>query len=256
MKAFLSQGVGLAVVSGFMLHAGELRITPQLISGGGGHSEGGRFAATGSVGQPIAGAGFESAGGFQARVGYWSQILPWINVAPVATPDVVSRRSGEGAHILIRHLLSNDYDADYDVLTFAGFDNVSALGGAVFRDGPWLIYQPPTGVDPTAEDSFTYFVTDSVGAPVGGTVRFIPFVPPDSGSPNALAVEFDPGPPALVRVRFQAIAGRAYLVQAAEAITGPWEPLGLLVAEPNGRLDFVEIFGPGPRFYRLVESPE
>ncbi len=256
MKATLSQWVGLVVASGFVLHAGELRVIPQLVSGGGGHSEAGRFAVTGSVGQPVAGAGFESPNRFRSRAGYWSQVLPWINVAPVATDDVLARRSGEGAHILIRHLLDNDYDVDFDTLIFAGFDNVSAKGGRVFRDGPWLIYQPPAGADPTDEDSFTYFVTDSLGTPVTGFVRLVHFVPPDSGPPNALAVEFDPGPPALVRVRFQAIAGRTYLVQASDAVTGPWDPLEIVVAEPNGRLDFVETFGLGPRFYRLVERPE
>jgi len=235
------------------LHAAPPALAPQVISSGGGHSGSARFSVTGSIGQPVAVQETGTAGAFAGRAGYWSQVLRWLNAPPAPAADSVSRRPGEGAHILISQLLGNDSDADFDPLGFTGFEPLSANGGTVFREGPWLIYQPPAGGAPGAEDVVTYYLTDGLAGPVAGLVQIVQFVPTDAGPPNALAIEADPGPPAEVRVRFQGIAGRSYRVQVAAGVTGPWSDLGTVAAGPDGRAEFTDTVTSGTSFYRLVE---
>lgn len=244
--------LALALLAARPAPAAGLSRGPGLVSGGGGLSAGPRFSAAGSVGQPAAGVGFTSDA-FRKRGGFWCQILPWINVPPAPADDLLMRRPGEAAHVLISTLLGNDADADYDPLAFAGFLPASAGGGTLERDGPWLIYSPPAGAAPDATDSFTYFVTDGAAPPVPATVHLLRFVPGAAGSSAALAVEFDPGPPALARLRFHGLPGRTYRVEAAAEVTGPWLDLGPVTAGPTGRMLFTEAGATGPRFYRLTE---
>ncbi len=233
--------------------AQNLSVNPRVLPSGGGSTSSARFAVVGTLGQAIASNNVLPDDPIDFRSGFWALVLGWKNSAPSATGDLVSRRPGESAHILIRQLLRNDLDLDYDPLTLSGFDVTSLQGGTVHRDGPWLIYQPPAGSPPGAADSFTYQVTDGTAPPVVGTVTVGPFIPSQDGSPNALAIVLDPGPPAVVRLRFQGIARRGYLVQAAPDPSGPWTTLGPVTAADNGRIDFAEPPAPDPRFYRLVE---
>ncbi len=242
----------MGVVSCPALQGADLVVSPALISGGGGSSSSTRFQVTGSVGQPVAGVGLASTGGLALRSGFWSQVIRWINAQPEPGADLLTRRPGDGAQILISRLLANDVDADFDRVTFAGFVPVSSGGGSVFRDGPWLIYQPPTGLDPE-NDIVTYSVTDGFGGLVTGQVQVVRFVPPYDGPPNALGIAVVPGDPVQVRVRFQGIAGRGYVVQTAPTISGPWGELGPVVAGSNGAIEILDAILVDPRFYRLVE---
>ncbi len=234
------------------LQGAGLVVSPALISGGGGSSGSTRFQVTGSMGQPVAGVGLASTGGLALRSGFWSQVIRWINAQPEPGSDLLTRRPGDGAQILISRLLMNDVDADFDRVTLAGFVPVTAGGGSVFRDGPWLIYQPPAGSDPE-NDVVTYSVTDGFGGPVTGQIQVVRFVPPYDGPPNAWGIGVDPGDPGKVRVRFQGIAGRSYVVQTAPTISGPWGVLGSVVAGSNGAMEVVDTISVDPRFYRLVE---
>jgi len=242
----------VAFVGAAGLFAGELELQSVLVSGGGGAGESPRFAMVGSVGQPLAGVGFESADGFKLRTGFWTQVTRWVNAVPQPGSDTLTRRPGDAAQILISRLLANDVDGDFDRLSFAGFSGATVGGGSVFRDGPWLIYQPPVGGDPET-DTVTYLVTDGFGAPVAGQLQVVRYVPPYDGPPNALGIATDPANSNQVRVQFQGIAGRSYLVQTAQAITGPWQVLGPVVAGATGRMEVVDVVRLDPRFYRLVE---
>jgi hypothetical protein len=246
----LTLWLALAVLTA---HAQRLSVTPHVLPSGGGLSTSPRFAITGSFGQPTAANELSPGAPLNLRSGFWANVIRWFNAPPSATPDLVSRRPGEGAHVLIRQLLANDVDPDFDTLSLSGFDTTSTLGGTVYRDGPWLIYQPPAAAGPTAEDTFSYQFTDGTAAPITGTVRLGPFLPSSSGPPNALAIVLDPGPPAMVRLRFQGIARRSYLVQAAPNPSGPWTQLGSVTAAFNGRVDYTDAPSQDPRFYRLAE---
>jgi hypothetical protein len=247
LSLWLVAGVSLLEVG-----MAELAVSPGLVSAGGGSSASARFELVGSVGQSVAGTGLVSTGALGLRSGFWSQVIRWINAQPEPGSDVLTRRPGDGAQILISRLLLNDFDADFDRVTFAGFASVSAGGGNVYREGPWLIYQPPVGLDPES-DVITYRITDGLGGPVTGQIQVVRSVPPYDGPPNALGIEVDPGDRERVRVRFQGISGRSYVVQTASAITGPWGVLGPVVAGSNGAMEILDTLSLDPRFYRLVE---
>jgi len=253
MKIFgVLRMAGMISLMGIQASAGDLKVSPAVVSGGGGSSASSRFGLVGSIGQAVAGMESTSGGGIAARSGFWSQAVRWINAPPTTVEDTLTRRSGDGAQVLISRLLLNDSDADFDRVTFAGFTSATAAGGSVYRDGPWLIYQPPVGADPES-DSITYQVADGFGGTASGVVQVVKFVPPYEGPPNSLGIATDPTVPGMVRVRFQGIAGLTYLVQTAPAITGPWVVAGPIVAGVNGRMEYVDAMSSEPRFYRLIE---
>lgn len=231
----------------------ELSVTPYVLPSGGGRTGNSRFTLDATLGQSVVQSTLtDSKDGPVSRAGFWSQIVRWLNAPPSAQPDAVARRPGEGAHILVRQLLANDRDPDFDSLAFVDFDPVTALGGTVFREGPWLIYEPPPSAGPQAEDSFAYRMTDG-SSPVAASVRIGPFIPSASGPPNSLSIVLDPSPPATVHVRFQGIAGRRYSVQTASAPSGPWTHRADVFAGATGQVLFSEPPSEEPRFYRLVE---
>jgi len=156
---------GIAFIPGLAASAGSLSLENSVLPGGGGSGRTGRFSLDGSIGQPVAesAASIGSSSAVAERAGFWSQVVRWINADPVARQDIVERRTGQGTHVLIRTLLANDSGTDLELLGLASFDLTTAAGGSVFRDGPWLNYQPPaSGADP-AEDSFTYTARDALG---------------------------------------------------------------------------------------------
>ncbi|MBL9126317.1 MAG: cadherin-like domain-containing protein [Verrucomicrobiales bacterium] len=253
-RHFCALGTGLAValasIPGF---AQSLAVQPYLVPGGGGQSSGSRFSVSGSIGMSIAASAPRTGDSYGGRAGFWSQILRWVNAPPRATNDAVARRPGEGAHVLIRQLLRNDADPDFDKLALVDFDATSQRGGSIFRDGPWLVYQPPAGAAPGDTDSFGYRISDGEASPVSGTILVGPFIPSNSGPPNALSIVVEPGPPRLVRLRFQGIAGRTYLVQTSEDPAGPWSTVATLPAGVGGAVVHSETPRTDPRFYRLAE---
>jgi hypothetical protein len=228
-----------------------------VIPGGGGTSRSARFSLDGSVGQPVANS-VASSGNLittAERAGFWSQVVRWISVVPVALPDVIERRAGQSTHVLIRSLLANDTATDLEVLGFSSFSGITSAGGTVIRDGPWLIYQPPnSGTDP-AEDSFTYTARDALGSPTTGTVRIQIAGIPGGGAPNALGVDRLAGPPPVILVHFLGIAGRSYQVETSDGANGPWTNSGLLSAAANGTMVYSEADTGGSRFYRIRETP-
>ncbi len=257
MRDFAKGCVALGLLLGpaWAARSAPLSLPDHLVSGGGGRSASARLAVSGSIGQPLASVGVAEGGGRVLRTGYWARLVKWINAAPVAAVDSVRRRPGEGVHVQVTWLLGNDTDPDFDPLVFAGFEGVSDLGGVVFREGPWLVYEPPTGLAPDAADTVTYYVSDGFAAPAAGLLQILPFTPPPGGAPNAIAIVVDPGPPARALVRFQAIAGRSYRVQVAEAIEGPWTDHAVATAGVDGRLVVEDPVVGATRYYRLVETP-
>lgn len=254
MKPKLQRIVWLAAwLWPLILGAGPLSVSPVVLGGGGGISSSARFQVAGTVAQPVAHTAPLGDARFAGRAGFWSQTLRWLNALPVPVADTVTRRPGEGAHILIGHLLRNDADADWDSLSFVSADAVSANGAAILREGPWLIYRPGAGT--ALPDTFVYYVTDGVSAPVASTVQLVGFEAPDSGEPNVLAIDAVPGSPNEIRLRFQGIAGRTYRVLDASQVAGPWSELGLATANSLGRVEFQLVPAGGTQFYRLAESP-
>jgi hypothetical protein len=234
--------------------AAGLDIHPHVIASAGGTATSPRFSILGTAGQPLASSPAPTPSPFAARSGFWAQVLRWKNSPPNPANDFITRRPGDAAHVLVRTLLQNDHDADFDPLTLVRFDTTTALGGSVYRDGPWLVYQPPANTTPSTVDTFTYEVTDGDAPSPTATVTIGPFIPsPTGGPPNALAIQLDPGPPARIHLRFQGIALRSYLVQSSLDPAGPWNTLATVTAAANGAVHHTDTPSDDPRFYRLAE---
>ena len=247
----------MAVASGVAADAGSLSLDRFVIPSGGGTSRSARFHLDGSAGQPVAESvpSTDSSFAIAERAGFWSQTVRWINATPVAQLDVIERRPGQSSHVLISSLLANDTATDMELLAFVSFSGTTAAGGSIYRDGPWLIYQPPTsGADPV-EDSFTYTARDALGALAIGTVRIQIADIPDGGAPNAVSVERLDGPPPLILVHFLGIAGRSYQVETSDAVDGPWTSSVALTAASDGSMVYSETETSGSRFFRIRETP-
>ena len=239
---------------GAMFQTSGLGLENSVLSGGGGSSRAGRFQLDGSIGQPFAeteGAGAEQGG---LRSGFWSQVVRWLNVVPVAHEDVIEHSPNLGAQVLIRTLLENDTGADRELLQFISVDLLSDAGGTVFRDGPWIFYRPPPDAIAGAEDAFVYSVRDALGAVVTGIVR-IRIAESSTGGPRqAMLIERLNGPEGLVKVRFHGVALRLYEVQMAAEPIGPWVTAALLTAVADGTVMFTETPASGSRFFRVIEA--
>lgn len=230
---------------------GDLVVDRSVLGAGGGAMTSARFAVVGTIGQPVASPAVSSQGAWAERAGFWAQTLRWLNASPTAATDATERRAGQGTHLLAAELLANDADGDWDTLQVLTVAATSTAGGTVFREGPWVIYEPPAGGGP-GTDSFTYQVTDGQGGITVGTVFVHVALPPVVGAAS-LAVRTLAGPPVQVEVRFQGIPGRTYRVETAGAVEGPWSSLGSRSAGSTGVILFLEAPQPGPRFYRIVE---
>ena len=245
------------LVSSLSLCAGSLSLDTSVIPGGGGSSTSSRFVLDGSLGQPVAASDASAGNTLQTaeRAGFWSQMVRWISVAPVAQQDFIERRADQSTHVLIRTLMANDSATDLEILRFVAFNSTTSAGGSVYRDGPWLIYQPPVAGGDPALDSFTYSIRDALGTEATGTVHIQIAGTPAGGAPNAVGVDHLAGPPAVVHVHFLGIAGRSYRIETADAATGPWTNAGTLTAAADGSMLYTEADAAGPRFFRIRETP-
>lgn len=223
-----------------------------VISGGGGVVSAGTSQIQGTLGQPVVGT-FTAGPADAVRVGFWSLATRWLAAPPHAGTDVMQRRPGESGTISRRVLLANDRSSEWTEVQWLSVDAVSAQGGSLFQDGPWIVYQPPPSLPALADDLFQYRVLDPEGGTATGTVLVRAVVPPGTGAPNALGIETLPGTPGSVRVRFQGIPFRTYSVEVAGDPAGPWTGLASLQAAANGVILLVDSAGSSPRFYRLVE---
>jgi len=231
--------------------AGSLSLDRSVVGSGGGTSSSARFALLGTMGQPVVTTEVSQQGALAGRAGFWAQTLRWLNAPPVTAADAAERRTGQGTHLLAAELVANDSDGDWDSLQLQSVAATSTAGGTVFREGPWVIYEPPAGGGP-ATDSFTYQVTDGQGGITVGTVLVQVALPPVAGA-VPLSIRTLPGPPTQVEVRFQGIAGRSYRVQTATTVNGPWTDLGNRTAGGTGVILFQESPQPSPRFFRIIE---
>jgi hypothetical protein len=236
-------GLGSAAI------AGTLSLDRGVISAGGGDVLGTGYGLGGTIGQPVAHSASTSAGTLAGRAGYWAQVMRWVNAVPIAIEDQVERRPGQGASVLAADLLLNDSDGDWDVLRLVAVDPVSAGGGTVSREGPWVVYMPAVGADPGAADSFRYQVSDGLGGVVFGTVQ----VRVATGA-VALEIQLLAGPPEQIEVRFQGIAGRTYQLQTAPTMEGPWATAGSITATGAGAISFLSSTAGELRFFR-VQGP-
>jgi subtilisin-like proprotein convertase family protein len=172
-----------------------------------------------------------------------------INTPPIAATDTIDRWATNGTKVAVLALLSNDTDADGDLVTFLSVAATSANGAALSQSNGWIFYQPSPGF--TNVDSFTYLISDGRGMPVTGTVNV--GIRADNGpSSNVSIVSLGDG---TYLVRVSGIPGKTYGIEFAETLNAPdWQPLASGVANAVGMFEFVDAppSGTDQRFYRAI----
>ena len=173
------------------------------------------------------------------------------NAAPVAGTDSVTRSKGRTVKVLISTLLANDTDVDGpSALTLTGVNSPSANGATVRLLGNYVVYEADAG---DANDSFTYTVSDGTATSVG-TVNVTAADP--AGVTLNIVLEAPVGSERQFTVA--GIPGRAYKLQSATVLTGPWSGVvGVGAAgnaAANGALLLRDVAPPGgSTFYRVIE---
>jgi len=170
-----------------------------------------------------------------------------INTPPVVGADAIVRDPASGVKVSIATLLSNDTDADADLISFLGASATSANGGAVVSDSGWIFYTPSPG--DTNPDTFTYTISDGLAAPVTGLVT-VNVVGDNGPSANLTITNLSNG---LYVIRGDGIPDRAYRIQYADQPQSTdWQTLGTAAADPYGIFEFTDTNGSSQRFYRSV----
>ena len=111
--------------------------------------------------------------------------------SPVANTDTINRAPGLPAQVSISNLLTNDTDTENHPLTFVTYSAATTNGATLTSDGTY-IYVPATSV----ADSFTYKITDGLGATNSGTV-LIPMVASFATTPTNIVFSLSGGTLAL-----------------------------------------------------------
>ena len=170
-----------------------------------------------------------------------------VNTPPVAGADSLSRYPTNGVKVTIATLLTNDSDADGDLLTFLSFSPSSANGGTLSSNGNWISYTPAPGF--TNTDTFTYTLSDGRGTPVTGTVTIL-ICGDGVWPPNLTATDLGNGS---FRVTGDGLPGCTYRIQFTPDMVSPnWQPLGTATANSAGFFEFTDTPGAPQRFYRAV----
>lgn len=147
-------------------------------------------------------------------------------------------------------LLSNDTDADSDVLVITGFSTATFNGGTVTEQSGILTYTPAAGF--TGLDGFTYTVSDDWGgtsAPglVSIAVNEPVVVPPGQ---LTLVVDLSGG---TVTGSFTGTPGVNYILQRSTTLMSDWEPVDAMVAPESGIVTMDDPSPPaGKAFYRIA----
>jgi hypothetical protein len=135
-------------------------------------------------------------------------------------------------------------DPDGDAVTLNGVASLSFNGTNVTSDGTFIYYNGQV----TAEDYFTYTVTDPYGATAVGTV-YLEAVAGAGTIQNNPATDGDGHP----TFSGSGIPGYTYGVESAGSLSGPWVNAGTVKAGDNGSWSFTDASQTNPPliFYRL-----
>ncbi len=155
---------------------------------------------------------------------------------PVAYPDTIQRKPGQGIKVRVTALLANDVDPDQQALTIVALQPVTLMGGKALLESGWVFYQPPAGFDPPT-DSFVYTIRDASGYEAEATVTISLVAAGTEPTLNILGVSGGYPNPAILR--FAGIPRRTYVVQSSPSFNPPvWRTLGSIVVPANGIAEF------------------
>jgi hypothetical protein len=228
----------------------QYSILQDSLGAGGGRATSSAYQLDDSLGE-TGGTIQSSNGRIVLSIGDLSIISP-PNAVPVPRNLSFERLGGAGLKISISKLVQTAHDPDGDLLELISFDATTTAGASVRKDGGWLLYQPSPGNN--SPDSFSFTISDNLGAMAGGTI-FIS-VQDDENSPTqnltGVVIHEDH-----VIVHFAGIPGIEYQVQFTTSLNNPqWQVLSAVTAGQNGRFELRDARSPDQmRFYRALFIP-
>ena len=167
------------------------------------------------------------------------------NRAPIAQGDGAATAVDQSIAFTAAQLLANDSDPDGDSLSLVSVTSPGVGGASVSLVGGVVTYSPAAGFH--GSDSFSYTISDGQGKTATGLVTILvtdgPLPPPNSLILTPTSNGF--------QVRFAGNPGRAYEIQRAAEVSGPWETIYPTTAPAFGLIEYVDQNPlPGQAFYR------
>ncbi len=202
-------------------------------------------------GQDIAGQ--PNAGNVSVQ-GIYIQPSPIVYYPPIAGTDSLSAAKNIALNVSVASLLANDSDtnANSPTLSISAVSSTSTNGGSVVLNGSFITYTPTTNF--VGRDQFTYTLANSDGQQAQGTV-IVNVLSLTAPATNKVALTLLSGSRLFL---FTGAANQSYVVQSANAVTGPW--LDISPAIPSGAAGIVEyndLTSPLSvmKFYRVRTGP-
>ncbi len=173
-------------------------------------------------------------------------VLTILNAAPVAAPDFFITAKGAPITISSAALLSNDTDADLDILTVATFSTPSSGNNTAVTGG--VTYTPVTNF--TGDATFTYGINDGWGGTATGTVTVTVL----AGNIPAAGVLDYTNSGDRNNLRFIGLPGGTYLFQRSTNLLD-WTTVQTLIAPGSGLLECIEPNPVEPRLFHRMAVP-
>ncbi|WP_265594765.1 cadherin-like domain-containing protein [Haloferula sp. BvORR071] len=174
------------------------------------------------------------------------------NSNPTTEFDAATTPKDVPLQIDVADLLSNDSDADGDVVAFTSVSATSSHGGTVAQADGVITYTPPAGY--TGSDTFTYTVNDGIWG--GTTVEsvLVTVTAPSASAPTNINIAFVSGD---IVGTFTGAPGATYILQRSTTLAaGSWTDVDTKIAPPSGSVSVTDGDPPaGKAFYRISYTP-
>jgi len=171
------------------------------------------------------------------------------NIAPVAVNDLAESNEDTPLEISVLTLLSNDTDADLDLISFTSVAATSVQGGTVSEVDGTITYTPPANFH--GLDTISYTINDGIwgGTHTGSvviTVNSVADIPP-----GALSLTLSGG---VLSGSFTGTPGTSYSIERSTTLeANDWVVISTTVAPLSGIVPVTDNSPPQNRaFYRIV----
>lgn len=171
------------------------------------------------------------------------------NTAPVAVEDLAVTNEDTPLLLSVLTLLSNDTDANLDLIEFSSVAATSVQGGTVSEVDGTITYTPPANFH--GLDAISYTIDDGIwgGTHTGSVV--ITVNPVADLPPSALSLTLSGG---VLSGSFTGNPGTSYSIERSTTLqAGDWEVISTTVAPLSGIVPVTDNSPPPNRaFYRIV----
>jgi autotransporter-associated beta strand protein len=174
--------------------------------------------------------------------------ITFTNATPAASDVTVAMALGQSAAVVVIGGTNTPIDTEGDALTITGVS--AASGGAASFDVAQVTYTANGGL---GTNTFTYTVSDALGASVTKTVTVIVYNPEGFNRLTAPVVLAG----GAVSFSYSGIPGYSYAVDWATNLAEPiiWMPLATNVADASGLLSFTNLTAEPVSFFRTRQVP-